>query len=410
MTVPPEDQEFQRLFQEGDVAHQRAREALKNNPHKPTPWEDITPTQLKPAIKHLHREFETRKWQLSMMVECGCYLGLHPQLIPQPKFKGGLENLIPKRRRVEWQRKYTGVTESITFKFWSDEFSESLAELIVEPFNAFLKIGLAQKPVLSLPPIEWAKALTDDLIYSLEWTVPHLVKDMCDEQQQMRTDELTTENFGAYCAWVYWRTPKFVHMQPSGNTPYYPATAWEREEDAETTERLLQSLTRRMLDSARFKLSKLVGETHVSMASTPPLPTPPAEEGIPKDAALDRNTAAAKNLPSALKKPEFPGGPEETEQMPREFDPSDDYRHLVFRGTPYSLTRKQAQVVKLLHQAAKAGHPDVGKDRILSSIESETSAMKSIFKKSRLWKTLVISRSRGTYRLDISEAGSENTR
>lgn len=52
MTVPPDANEFERLFQEGDAVYRRFREALKSNPHKPTQWEDITPPQLKPAIKH----------------------------------------------------------------------------------------------------------------------------------------------------------------------------------------------------------------------------------------------------------------------------------------------------------------------------------------------------------------------
>ena len=85
------------------------------------------------------------------------------------------------------------------------------------------------------------------------------------------------------------------------------------------------------------------------------------------------------------------------------FDPSEDYRHIVFKGKPYSLSRKQAEIVKFLHQAAKSDHPDVGKDRLLGLIESETSDMRSIFKRHPLWQKLIISRSRGTYRLNLAE-------
>jgi hypothetical protein len=414
MTVPLNDDEFERLFQEGDAVYRRFREALKNNPHKPPPWEDITPPQLQPAIKHLNRQFGSKKFELSLRVECGCYLGLHPHLVLGPKFKGGSDNLVPAKDRIEWQKKYTGRRESDTFKFWSEQFSESLAELIVEPFNAFLQIGITQKSVLNMAPIEWAKTLTDDLIYGLEFNVPHLIKDMCD-QKENRPDKITTENLLSHCAWVYWRAPKFVRMEPSGHTLFDPATAWERE-DAETTERLLQSLTRRMLDIARLKLTQLVGETHVSMAATSPLPASPAEGDISEDVARgphrNRETGLASSLPRELNKPESSGGSEETERLPREFDPSEDYRHIKFKGVPYSLTRKQAEVVKILHQAAKSGHPDVGKDRLLSRIESETSGMRSIFKNHPLWQTLITSASKGTYRLNISEAGQvpQNTR
>jgi hypothetical protein len=414
MTVPLNDNEFERLFQEGDAVYRRSREALKNDPHKPPPWEDITPPQLQPAVRHLRRQFGSRNFQLSLMVECGCYLGLHPHLALESKFKGGLDNLVPAKNRVQWQRRYTGIRESVIFKFWSEQFSESLAELIVEPFNAFLQIGMTQESVLKLAPIEWAKTLTDDLIYGLEFTLPHLIKDMCD-QKENRPASITTENFLAHCAWVYWRAPKFVRMEPSGHTLFDPATAWERE-DAETTQQLLQSLTRRMLDSARLKLTQLVGETHVSMATTSPLAASAAGRDISEDVARrpqrNHETGLASSLPSALNKPESPEGPEEAERLPREFDPSEDYRHVIFKGASYSLTRKQAEVVKILHQSAKAGHPDVGKDRLLSSIESETSDMRSIFKNHALWQTLIISASKGTYRLNISEAGQvpENTR
>jgi hypothetical protein len=413
MTVPLNDNEFERLFQDGDAVYRRFREALKNNPQKPPPWEDITPPQLQPAIKYLRRQFGSRNFQLSRMTECGCYLGLHPHLALGPKFKDSLDNLIPARDRVQWQRKYTGIRESVTFKFWSEQFSESLAELIVEPFNAFLQIGLTQKSVLKLAPIEWAKTLTDDLIYGLEFTLPRLIKDMCD-QRENRPDCITTERFLPYCAWVYWRAPRFVQMEPSGHIFFDQATAWKRE-DAETTEQLLQSLTIRMLDSARLKLTHLVGETHVSMATTSLLPAPSAERDISERGAGrfqgNRETGVSSSLPSALNKPELPGGPEETEHLPGEFDPSEDYRHVIFKGSPYSLTRKQSQVLKILHQAAMSGHPDVGKDRLLASIESETSDMKSIFKNHALWQTLIISATRGTYRLNIFEAGPvpENT-
>jgi hypothetical protein len=62
-----------------------------------------------------------------------------------PKFKGGLDNLIPLQRRAAWFSVYGNARESEIFGFWSDQFSESLAELIIQPFNSFLRIELAQK-------------------------------------------------------------------------------------------------------------------------------------------------------------------------------------------------------------------------------------------------------------------------
>jgi DNA-binding CsgD family transcriptional regulator len=285
---PADEQEFNRLLAEGDVRLRRSREALKTNPRRPADWEEITPTQLKPAVEHVRKQFDSGEWHLRMRIECGCYLALHPDLIMEPKFKGGFDNLIPVDKRPEWRKFYAPASESQIFKFWSDQFGEGLAELIVAPFNSLLKIGLAQKPVLSLEPVEWAKTLARNLLYSLEWTLPHKIKEMCDEQKQ-RTD-FAHEHFLAYCAWVYWRAPRFIHMQPSGNTPYDPETAWERE-DEDLTERLLHGLTERIIDSAWFKLNNLAGEAFISLASVPlqVAPAQPASQSSHSRAATDRN-------------------------------------------------------------------------------------------------------------------------
>jgi DNA-binding CsgD family transcriptional regulator len=151
-----------------------------------------------------------------------------------------------------------------------------LEQEIILPFNSFLEIGLAQQSRLSLPPVEWAKTSVTCMLYSLEWTVPHSIKRMCDEQENRL--EINMETLDAHCGWVYWRAHRFVYMQPSGNLPYDPTTAWEREPNADRTEDLLRGVTSKMLDPARFKLDRLAGEAHVSLACTPaPLPRPDSD-------------------------------------------------------------------------------------------------------------------------------------
>ena len=260
------DSEFESAVSEGMAALKKAHERLKNNPHKPPDWETITPETLKPAIEHVQKEFRTSEWKLKSRIECGCYFSLHPELATQPTFKGG-QNLIPVERRLIWQVHYQGMRESECFAYWTEQFSEILVQEIILPFNSLLKIGLAQQSRLELPPVKWAKTLGDSFLYSLEWTVPHLIKRMCDEQDNRL--EINMETFDAYCGWVYWRAPRFVYMQPSGNLPYDPTTAWEREASADRTEELLRGITSKMLDPARFKLDQLAGEAHVSLASTP---------------------------------------------------------------------------------------------------------------------------------------------
>jgi pyrimidine deaminase RibD-like protein len=56
-------------------------------------------------------------------------------------------------------------------------------------------------------------------------------------------------------------------MQPSGNLPYDPPTAWSREGD-EMTEKLLLSLSNRFTQSLGFALEKIAGNAHVELAKT----------------------------------------------------------------------------------------------------------------------------------------------
>jgi DNA-directed RNA polymerase specialized sigma24 family protein len=306
-----DDQEFKQILRDGQAALDKERNRIKNDPRRPRPWEEITPKALTRAIEHIQKEFRTAtQWQLSMQVECGCYLALHPELANAPKFKG-LQNLIKPELRPSWGAKWQRVRESARFHFWSEEFSDGLKERIVNPFNLFLKIALAQQGTLELPPVEWAKVLANNLIYSLQYTVPHLIKGMCDEQGNRADFDHAT--FDAYCAWVYWRAPRFIHMEPSGNTLYDRATAWHRE-SAEVTEEVLRGLTRKMLDPARFKVDKLAGEAYVSLACSVPLraesplqdPGPPilAEKPaeVPSEAQTpDRQIKSELKLPTKVR-------------------------------------------------------------------------------------------------------------
>lgn len=260
------DQEFERIVQEGLAALKKSRERLKADRDKPPDWEEITPEPLQAAVKHISREFKTAAWQLSEQVECVCYLCLHPELTTSPTYKGR-PNLIQADLRETWHLQFEGMTESERFAHWTKQYGELLKRNTVVPLNAFLKIGLAQESRLPLPAVEWAKTLTRGLMFSLRWTVPHLIKGMCDEQENKV--DLDNSFFDAWCGWVYWRAPRFVFMQPSGNAPYDAATAWLRAEDAEMTEQLLRGLTGKMLDPAWFNVDKLAGEAYVALASRP---------------------------------------------------------------------------------------------------------------------------------------------
>src|SRR5258708_10585621 len=103
-----DDHDFNRIVEDGMAALTKARERLKQQRDKAPDWETITPVQLRPAIKHIRRQFEKAEWQLAMQIECGCYLSLHPELATKPTFKGG-QNLIPEENRLAWQVHYQGM-------------------------------------------------------------------------------------------------------------------------------------------------------------------------------------------------------------------------------------------------------------------------------------------------------------
>jgi DNA-binding CsgD family transcriptional regulator len=260
------DQEFERIVQEGMAALKKSRERLNSDWDKPRAWEEITPEPLKQAVKHIRREFETAAWQVGEQVECGCYISLHPELATLPRYKGR-ENLIRADLRETWHLQFEGMNEAERFANWVKQYSDILKKNVAAPFNAFLKIGLANQSILPMPPVDWAKTLTKGLLYSLKWTVPHLIKRMCDQQE--RKLDINVANFDAECGWVWWRAPQFVHMHPSGNSPFNAATVWHRADDAEFTETLLRGLTGKMVEPAWFRVDHLAGEADVSLASVP---------------------------------------------------------------------------------------------------------------------------------------------
>jgi hypothetical protein len=108
----------------------------------------------------------------------------------------------------------------------------------------------------------------------------------------------------------------------------------------------------------------------------------------------DMRAGAQQNtpLPTALNNPEGDT-----------FSASEDYRSVRFKGELYVTTRYQAIMIRVMHEAHIAGHPDVGARKLLEAIENETSDVRNAFKKSPLWRTLVVCKRKGTYRLNLPE-------
>lgn len=93
-----------------------------------------------------------------------------------------------------------------------------------------------------------------------------------------------------------------------------------------------------------------------------------------------------------------------------DFDPSVDYRSVRWKGHDFRFTRLQAAVVKELHTASQAGHPEVDQQTLLASVESDAQRLLDIFRVTRkrppgkkfhpAWRSLIVS-NRGMYRLAL---------
>jgi len=85
-----------------------------------------------------------------------------------------------------------------------------------------------------------------------------------------------------------------------------------------------------------------------------------------------------------------------------EFTPSDDFRSVNKDGVEYSLTPKQAQVIKMLFKAQQKGTPELGIGYIIEEVSPGTSKtrLRDIFKQDpKTYKALIEKGRRGTVRL-----------
>ena len=78
------------------------------------------------------------------------------------------------------------------------------------------------------------------------------------------------------------------------------------------------------------------------------------------------------------------------------------FTSFTFRGMPYEVGELQGKAIKLLYEEGKAGRPDVSLKKIREVMDLlPTSKVKDSFRRTDLWKTLLISKRRNTRRLSI---------
>lgn len=81
------------------------------------------------------------------------------------------------------------------------------------------------------------------------------------------------------------------------------------------------------------------------------------------------------------------------------FQASADYHDVICSGHRFRMGAIQAQVVRALHEAAKAGEPWQSGKEILAVAGSRSLKMADVFKSQTHWRALIESNGRGAYRL-----------
>ena len=78
-----------------------------------------------------------------------------------------------------------------------------------------------------------------------------------------------------------------------------------------------------------------------------------------------------------------------------------DYKEVIISGRVFHLGPCQAEVVRLLHEAARTAEPWRHGKAVLAAAGSSSTRMADLFKSQRHWRELITSDGRGHYRLAI---------
>src|SRR6185437_234525 len=228
-------------------------------------WEQITPEGLRPSVKALRKKFDHHAWQVRRSTEVFCYEALHPQgpsqLKPEdaPKYQKYLVTFLGETgRRLFTSEKSEPPT---IFKKYLDAYRAGVNIVVSVIFHELLEIANQHAHVLPTHPIRWAKRHLQMLIRSERSDVKQWIKAVCDHQHPGYSPEDIDESL----YWGQWRAPRFVHMQPAGNTSCDPTHSWIRE-DVERSQMILESQGAHFVALLDVALDRIVDETHIKFA------------------------------------------------------------------------------------------------------------------------------------------------
>ncbi len=84
------------------------------------------------------------------------------------------------------------------------------------------------------------------------------------------------------------------------------------------------------------------------------------------------------------------------------FKASDDYACVSWQGEVIEFSPIQAQIIKTLHEHYERGTPSVSQHYLLDQVDSDSSRLRDLFRRSNAWNTLVVeSTRRGNFRLNL---------
>jgi hypothetical protein len=239
-------------------------------------WEKATPQELRPAIAHVRQLFDEARWKWSQVTQRFAYAALHPEqaaaaasLVPYESAFQICRQIVGPTNRTEFDELVSRGSPSCVFKAHFDMCCQGHAAEIRLRFSEFWQIGRANSEGLNAAPVEWARSHAQLLIRDSALHIGSWIKSVCDVREPYQKDK--DPDCEELIFWRSWRAPMFLHMQPSGNTPFDSATAWARE-DKNLTEQLLDGLSRKFTQALGMELSALSGAAHVRLAQAPPVP------------------------------------------------------------------------------------------------------------------------------------------
>lgn len=227
-------------------------------------WEQITPKELRPAVKALRKKFDHHAWKVRRSTEVFCYEALHPRgpSLLEAEDAGQYQNFLIAFLGNTGRRLFTGekFEPPAIFKRYFDAYLAGVKIVTSAIFNELLEIAIQQAQHLACHPIEWTKKHLLMLIRSEKTDVRLWIRAVCDHDSPYRPGDIDESIY-----WGQWRAPRLVHMEPAGNTLSDPDNAWTRD-NVEESQMILEAQGKHFTVLLEVALDKIVDEGHIQFA------------------------------------------------------------------------------------------------------------------------------------------------